>query len=213
MNIRLAALFSIFCLGACGAGRETIYDYKYYLANKGAGQASTQMFDHCRSYGCKVVDSIVFYPEDWSELESIFTPPSRDAAQERARISMAVGWFERKVGAINGTAEDIRGTFEEFGEKQHDCVDESTNTTIYLSLMDQQGFLLFHRIRLPHMRAPFFGGGGWPHLTAVITETAGGKEFAVDSWFENNGEPAHIVDLEVWENGWRPGEDKTIHCD
>jgi len=174
---------------------NTLHDYRTYLSNKGVHQVGTEGFGHCHAYGCEKVDIIVFDEEMWRELDGMFTPASRNAREERERIITAVGWFERQVGELNGTSEDVFGTFQKLGLLQLDCVDESTNTTTYLSLIEQRGHLKFHRIRKPHMRAPFFGGGNWPHLTAVITENESGAEYAIDSWFEDNGVPPYIVPL------------------
>jgi hypothetical protein len=45
---------------------------------------------------------------------------------------------------------------------------------------------------------------GFPHTTAVIHEDARNAEWAVDSWFLDNGEPPFILPLDVWKKGWRP---------
>lgn len=45
---------------------------------------------------------------------------------------------------------------------------------------------------------------GWPHTTAVISETVSGRRFAVDSWFHDNGQPPEIVALDIWRWGWSP---------
>ena len=195
---------ALFLLAACASNPEALHNYRSYLSNKGVHQVSPEKFQHCHAYGCEKVDIIVFEEGQWSELDSMFKPASKSAGEEHERLIKAVGWFEREVGELNGTSEDVYGTFKKFGPLQLDCVDESTNTTTYLSLIEQRGHLKFHRIRKPHMRAPFFGGGGWPHLTAVITNKESGVEYAIDSWFGDNGEPPYIVPLEEWTHGWRP---------
>jgi hypothetical protein len=45
---------------------------------------------------------------------------------------------------------------------------------------------------------------GYPHTTAVIKEKESGKQYAVDSWFFDNGKPPVIVPLETWKDGWKP---------
>jgi hypothetical protein len=45
---------------------------------------------------------------------------------------------------------------------------------------------------------------GWPHTTAVVSETGSDVQWAVDSWFLDNGEPPFILPLDVWRNGWEP---------
>ncbi len=166
-------------------------------------------FQHCRAYGCREIDTLALEKKDWKEIERIFKPTAKSAVEERERIASAIGAFETKVGAINGTSEDVYGTFKKVGMRQHDCVDESTNTTIYLSLLHNAGLLKFHDVGAPDARVPVIHyAGTWPHQTAVITERVSGQKYAVDSWFHSNGYPAEIEPLEVWKHGWRPVEIK-----
>ena len=88
---------------------------------------------------------------------------------------------------------------------QLDCIDESTNTTTYLRLLDQAGLLRHHRVVERATRFGLFVG--MPHSTAVIEELDSGNRFAVDSWFHDNGQPPHIVRLEDWRAGLDPGND------
>ena len=85
---------------------------------------------------------------------------------------------------------------------QLDCIDETSNTTTVLELLDRAGLLVWHEVRGPMSR--FFVYDGWPHTTAVIVETATGEAYAVDSWFHDNGQPAEVVPLEQWVAGWGP---------
>ena len=45
----------------------------------------------------------------------------------------------------------------------------------------------------------------------VVTDTKTKERYAVDSWFEDNGAPAHIVPLETWRNGWHPDKEKVTN--
>jgi hypothetical protein len=203
---RKFCLIALLITGACASSPAEQHDYHSYLNNKGVYHVSPEQFGHCHGYGCKYVARVSFNKQMWKDMERIFTPRPESAKEERKRLALAISWFEHNTGALTGTGEDIKGTFKKFGANQLDCVDESTNTTVYLSLMEQLGYLRFHRIRKPQMRAPFFGGGNWPHQSAVITEKETGKEFAVDSWFEDNGKLPYIVPLDEWTWGWRPPE-------
>ncbi|MCB1555996.1 MAG: hypothetical protein KDJ15_01650, partial [Alphaproteobacteria bacterium] len=148
-------------------------------------------------------------PAEWESIAALF-PAQRDAARERSAIARAIGRFEEIVGARNGTSADKSGTFAGTGKTgQHDCIDESTNTTMYLTLLEKEGILRFHGVSGPLSRTPFttLGQGKlWPHQTAVIREIADGKSYAVDSWFHDNGHPAEIVPLATWRAGWAPGD-------
>lgn len=142
-----------------------------------------------------------------SSLEQVFAIPE-NPAEERAAIAQAIAQLERHVGAATGTDRDLGGTFPgAFQNGQMDCIDEATNTTRYLQLFAQQKWLRWHDHLEPVTRLPI-PKGWWPHSTAVIRERGSGKTFAVDSWFDANGQPPHIVDLPTWRHGWKPGAEQ-----
>lgn len=183
--------------------------YQDYLSRKGLSAPTPEHFDHCHDYGCRKITPVSLSPQDWKAIEALFTPRPKNANQERKVIAQAIGVFEQKVGAITGTQDDHYGTFYQIGTGQHDCVDESTNTTIYLSLLEQKGLMRYHTLRAPNVRIPLINYlGRWPHQSAVIEETATGEAFAVDSWFHDNGFPAEIVPLKDWKAGWAPEKHK-----
>lgn len=205
------ALFScaFLALSACATGAETM-NYQNWLLQRNLPLPTQESFPNCYGNGCHRIATLSLSFADRADLDALFTPPSRDAREERTRIEQAIGLLERKTGAITGTTDDVAGTFGSFGPTQTDCVDEATNSTVYLSLIEQRGHLLFHTIRGPAVRLPILSGTGWPHTTAVITETATGQDYAVDSWFEDGGKPAHVVPLDAWKHGWKPGKPLSL---
>lgn len=85
---------------------------------------------------------------------------------ERDKISKAIQIFETDIGNITGTKNDKRGTFRLYQDDapstknfQQDCIDESTNTTIYLGLLEQLGYLELHKPVFAANRQPFKSGG------------------------------------------------------
>ncbi len=190
-------------LTACATGPA---DHRNYLQRRQVAEPTGYTnFQHCRGYGCKSIDTISLPSEDWHDIRTLFTPASTDAAEERERISNAIGILETKVGAIAGTDKDIHGTFYKIGTHQHDCVDESTNTTVYLSILEKDGLLAFHDIGSPNTRIPLLHYmGRWPHTTATMYEKESNAPYAVDSWFHDNGHPAEIIPLDQWKAGWKP---------
>ncbi|MBU6235894.1 MAG: hypothetical protein KGQ41_08615, partial [Alphaproteobacteria bacterium] len=106
---------------------------------------------------------------------------------------------------------DVRDTYIQGGMFQQDCVDESTNTTTYLRLLEMKGWLKFHTVSAPNSRLFLTSGNLGPHSTAVIEDKKTKAKFAVDSWYHDNGEPAEIVDLQEWKSGWKPqGPQKPV---
>ncbi len=163
-----------------------------------------ERFSVCHGHGCRWLDTVGLTPEQWLEVRRLFEPPAPDAAAERRRIATAVAYLERLSGARTGTAGDLAMTrFDRTGPDQLDCIDESTNTTTYLRLLESGGLLRHHAVAPRATRGLFIGR--WPHTTAVIREIPGATAYAVDSWFHPNGAAPEILPLEVWRDGWRPG--------
>lgn len=164
-----------------------------------------ESFPHCRSYGCAIIDTVAFNPDEQGEIKKLFLT-NNTAAKERENIQKAIATLEIIVGEKTGTSADIGGTYVRLGHLQHDCVDESTNTTTYLILLEKMGLLQFHDVNALTSRPPIFSGRLGPHRTAVIIEKETGQKFAVDSWFHDNGHPPEIVKLDKWKRGWHPAE-------
>lgn len=166
-----------------------------------------EMMTICHGNGCLNLGYVSLTARQWQELTGLFHPLSSTAEEERERLRRAVALMERFVGAVTGTWQDKGGTFNG-GEGQMDCIDESINTSLYLTMFHKFGLMRHHRVVDRATRGWFLGG--WPHTTAVILETTeternGRKKlWAVDSWFLENGEPPFILPLELWKSGWEP---------
>ncbi len=100
--------------------------------------------------------AFTFTPSDIAELFMVMTTVPRDDSprEERRAIANAIGWMERRVAPAAGTATDRASMdFRGSGDaSQQDCVDEATNTTSYLLVLDRHG-LIRHQLRYP--------GQGW----------------------------------------------------
>lgn len=164
----------------------------------------TKNFTHCYGYGCRSRINISLTDKDWKRIEVPFQHKAENAQIEREKIRTAIAEFERIVGHIAGTDSDVRGSFVKLGRKQHDCVDESINTTTYMTLLQQNGLVEFHDIKAPSHRFLRNGLPGWPHQTATLIERETGAKFVVDSWFRDNGYPPFVVPLKTWRLGWQP---------
>ncbi|MCI5060739.1 MAG: hypothetical protein MRY79_06685 [Alphaproteobacteria bacterium] len=201
----MAIILTLF-LASCAGG--TPVDY---LRIHDISPPSLQHFTHCHSYGCQKKVEVNLPAKTKRKLIKNFTPAAKSAEEERAQIARAIGIFETDIGAITGTHSDKYGTFRIYKDEnvnpadlQQDCVDESTNTTTYLMLLNQMEMLHFHRPAFPTSRQPFWGGNTWWHQSAVIEEIDTAQRFTVDSWFEDNGHPAYVIPLEEWSSGWNP---------
>ena len=162
---------------------------------------------YCHGYGCKMRSPVTFSRADLANLKRILDSGKASPAAERAAISRADQWYERKAGAATGTSNDgAKDTYELFTPlSEIDCVDETVNTTTLLELVDSRGWLRHHKAGRPANRG-FLIDGRYPHNTATIVEKASGKRWVVDSWVRANAEPPDIKPLDVWKReGGRRG--------
>lgn len=157
----------------------------------------------CHAYTCKMQTKFTFKDADIAEIGKIMKKVRKDdsAGEERRAIAYAIGWMETRVGKEIGTDKDRAGM--EFGGSgdptQQDCVDESTNTTSYLLVLQNNGLLKHHTVGTPFSKDQLWRGvSGWTHWTAVIKETKTEQRWAVDSWIYENGENPAIVETEKW---------------
>lgn len=165
-----------------------------------------ERFSVCHGYSCVHLSKVGLKPDEWSAVRAAFLPRARSAAVERAQIRAAIARMEQLVGAITGTSADsARNEHNDDEYARMDCIDESTNTTLYLMMFSSQGLLRYHTVkdRMKRGAFPF----RWPHYTAVIQARGDGSEWAVDSWYLDNGKPPYIVPLEKWRGWlWSPDE-------
>lgn len=164
-------------------------------------------FSVCHDYGCASVDQLALNGHEWQSIQHLFARTATSPDQEREFIARAIARFETIVGKRTGTWNDKGGDLKGLGQDgQMDCIDESTNTTTYLRLFAAHGLLHWHAVGAPATRGYFIFG--WPHTTAAVRENATGEEYAVDSWFFDNGVDAVVIPLQQWRDGWSPPETK-----
>jgi hypothetical protein len=161
-----------------------------------------QRFSVCYDNGCRSLAIVSLSEAQWELVKAALLPAAESAADEREHLREAIALMEKFAGEATGTWKDKGGTFNFGSDGQMDCIDESTNTTLYLTLFQRYDLLHHHRVVDRATRGWFIFG--WPHATAVIREIAGTARWAVDSWFLDNGEPPYVLPLEVWRAGWRP---------
>jgi hypothetical protein len=191
-------LLSLAACSAPGGGYDSL------MAERQVVGAQRETFTICHGHGCRLRSEVGLTELEWDPVADLLAEPAPDARIERGRIAMAIGIVESAVGRKAGTSKDRGGTFNAMsGNDQFDCYDETTNTSVYLTLLARAGYLKWHRLEGWAGRGALIDGA-WPHQTAVVVEIASGHAYAVDSWFEDNGRAAHVVPLEEWRAGWRP---------
>lgn len=163
-------------------------------------------FSLCYDHQCHSLQDLSLAPGEWATVRRLFLGRQRTPDGERKSIAQAIARLETIAGKHAGTANDKGGDLKGLGQPgQMDCIDESINTTTYLRMLEREQLLRWHTVEDRATRGWFIRG--WPHTTAVIRDRKTGELYAVDSWFEDNGEPPHIVPLDKWKGGWDPEKD------
>lgn len=185
-----------------GCGRLVAPDG--YLTEKKVDPPGTAgSFMVCHGYDCTYKTTVKVWPEEWEQVRAVLTPAAADAAEERQRIVEAVALMERFVGERIGTSADEGGFKMRIGgdPTQLDCIDETINTTVYFMMMKRDGLFRYHDVGRPAHRG-FFLDGRWYHQTAVLREKKTGTDYAVDTWYADNGIPATPLLLSDWHAGY-----------
>lgn len=157
----------------------------------------------CYNYGCAANAGIHLSSAQLLHIHMLFAGID-NAAEERQAISEAIGQFQIFAGEQTPTFRDRGGNLADEGvDGRMDCLDHSHNTTAYLRLLEERGWLEYHSVKDPARRAPLIFNEHW---SARIVEKESGQEFVVDSWFFDNGHAAAIIALEEWMKGAEPNE-------
>ena len=143
----------------------------------------------CHAYGCKAQTLFTFSQADLEEIALVMAHVKRDdsPSEERRAIAYAIAWMERRVAPSIGTATDRPSMdFSGSGDKsQQDCVDEATNTTSYLLVLQRHGLIHHHSMERPFAKDSV---SQWTHWAALVKDKESGISFAIDSSSGSNGE-------------------------
>ena len=162
-------------------------------------------FSICHGHTCRFIAPAGFSVTEWQSIETAFADGAASAERERDILPSIIGMMETIVGAQTGTGGDLAENHARHGESgQMDCIDESSNTLTYLTLLDNAKLLRWHRVGARLNRGPYTLVMQAPHSAGEMIERATGTRYAVDSWFGANGEPAIVVSRAAWSRGYRP---------
>ena len=195
-------LMSLLGLTGCTFEREGPPDFHFQEFQARPPRGNTVYV--CSGYGCQKQTAVSFGEKLPAIAELMKKTKKADtAAEERRAIAYAVGYMETYAGEIAGTKADRPGMdWDGSGDPtQQDCVDEATNTTAYMLILQNNGLLKFHTVGRPFSRGNILlGVSNWPHWTGVLWETSNKQKWAVDSWIYQNGENPAVVEAERWYN-------------
>ncbi len=151
----------------------------------------------CHGYGCGFRTKLMLGAADGTQLSSIMRAGSSSPKAERAALSKAVRYFDRRANQATGFKDRPRTEIGKPERGQMDCVDESTNTRAFLLYLAERGLLKFHKVGRNVSRG-FFLDGRYPHWTAVISDPSGVK-WVVDPWYATVGGAPDIFPYEQWK--------------
>ncbi len=151
----------------------------------------------CHAHGCQQQEPFTFTGDDISDLSVLmdYARNSDTAKEERRAIAYAIAWMERRVGPSTGTANDRASLGFMNASGQLDCVDEATNATSYLLVLQNNGLLRHHTVIRPFSKASFFK---WPHMAAMIRTRSNSQVYAVDSGVGPNGTNPAVTPASQW---------------
>jgi hypothetical protein len=183
-------------LSAC-AGQSLSSHGDWYEARSAFPPAGNRVYV-CHGYGCRYTTPVTLSEGELATITAPLQVALAGPAQERAAVALSVQAFEEIVGRRVGTGSDRGRTQLGRGDKsQMDCIDEATNTTSLLLMLEARGALRHHKVMHPVARG-FFLDGRYPHATAVLGETSGTGKWAIDSWPDDNGKPPVVQRLDIW---------------
>ena len=187
----------VFQIGIAG-----ISNADYFVRDDVITDPKPSHFNICHGGTCEELAMVSLNQHQWQSVKKIFAKDN-SAEDERKSIRRAIARMETLVGSQTETYNDKgENKVDPIDNHYMDCIDESINTTIYLTMLKKNGVIRLHTIEERGNRGFFFNG--WPHTTAVIRDKTTAEHYAVDSWFLDNGELPFIVPLSEWHDGWRP---------
>jgi hypothetical protein len=148
----------------------------------------------CYNHGCSIIEDIQVSKTLWEKISDLFSSTQSDF-DERLAIRNAIALLEKEAARFTPVGVDAPKNSNEDAHGRQDCVDESTNTTHFLKLMEKQQLLKWHRVGTRVYRAHFLID---QHYAAQIIHLHSGERYVVDSWYLSNGEMPYIQPYRSW---------------
>ena len=206
MQVRVLIILLAAGLSGCVSGGGD--DWRIHYVSFGATPPDGNRVTVCHAYTCKEQTPYTFSKQDIAEVATIMAKVKRADTpyEERRAVAYAIAMMEVKVGNKLGITDKAGMQFSASGDPtQQDCVDEATNTTSYLLVLQSNGLIKQHTVEGTMSKENLAKGlvklnpvQYWPHWTAVLKENKSGQRYAVDSWLFDQGENPAVVKVEDW---------------
>ena len=166
----------------------------------------------CFNSSCASTRMVTFSATDMDNVKGQLSFCSGNDLYDRIqRVRIAVWQMEKLAQKYEPLLLNDREVNDrEFGiEGRMDCVDNSSNTTTYLKILEEMGQLPLWQVEKPSIRK--FYDFNSVHWAAVVKDIKTGEDWAVDSWYRPNGHLPYVIPLDSWKKeiqGWLPPFDK-----
>lgn len=175
------------------------------LFTAAGGALADESVDVCFNYGCAAEETVVFSESRLAWVREMLAA-AKSSERERELLALIVGQLYGWAAEQTPVGNDRAGNFADGGMPgQMDCIDHSTSTTRLLQMIEDRGWLRFHRVLEPVRRTNLI----FQHFSASIEDLGDGisvirsddakRTWAVDSWYADNGKPAWVAPLDKWE--------------
>lgn len=170
-----------------------------------AGARADEIVDVCFNYGCAAEEPVAFRESRLAWVREMLRS-ANSSQRERELLALVVGQLYGWAALQTPVGNDRAGNFADGGMPgQMDCIDHSTTTTRLLRMIEERGWLRFHRVLDPVRRSFLMS----QHFSAAIEDLGDGvsvirtddekRTWVVDSWYADNGKPPWIAPLDKWE--------------
>lgn len=166
----------------------------------------------CYNWSCARTKELVYSQEDLSAATREMMQCSGNTLHERLqRIRIGVWQMEnlaRKYLPVLANDQAVNDQDRDF-EGRTDCVDNASNTTTFLQILDDLSAIAGWTVSDPQVRDGF--SLSLVHWTAVVVDDRSGDRWAVDSWFRPHGHLPFLIPLSDWltgKKGWKAPFDK-----
>ncbi|WP_211203649.1 hypothetical protein [Candidatus Accumulibacter phosphatis] len=176
----------------------------------------------CYNYACLAQSQVHYVDAQLAQVQALLGAAT-SASDEREKLALAIGQLHGWAGRQTPIAADRGGNTADDGVYgRMDCIDHSTTTTRLLRLLEERGWLRFHRVLEPVSRVLYMFQ---VHYSAQIEEIAASEpasdtadvakqaeagaeqaRYVVDTWFRDNGRPAVVIGLQDWFDGQDDGD-------
>ena len=166
----------------------------------------------CFNWSCARTERVTFTAEEMSVLTRMMALCPADTLEERVqRVRVGIWQMERlaqKYLPALGNDREIND-YDADEEGRTDCVDNASNTTTFLKVLQEYSQLPGWSVSAPAVRDLL--DIQRVHWTAVLIDDDSGLQWSVDSWFRPHGHLPFVMPLSDWlesKKGWEPPFDK-----